>query len=214
MLLPEGVRRIVKPEIYPVHFSDGILALKWGIMKREVLVIIDMVNGFVKFGALSSPIVAGITPNVVALIKDFKARGKQIVTFSDCHGENDPEFAVYPPHCIRGTEEASLIPEIAVFEKSILSFEKNCTDGMQMDEINQFFTKNEFDSVTIAGCCTDICVQQFAVSLKKLYTKIGRKTAIIVPKNAVATFDAPGHPAKEMHEKALAEMKKAGILVE
>lgn len=211
--LDRKFKMINDPSVYPVELSNKLIVLKEAIMKKEVLVVIDMVNGFVKFGALHSPIVDEITPYVVRLVKDFKSHGKQVIAFCDCHELNDPEFALFPPHCIKGTPEAELIPEIAVFEKDMTVFYKCVTDGMAMEGIRNFFTQNTFDSVTVVGCCTDICVQQFAIGLGKLYNSLGRKTEIIVPESAVATFDAPGHNAEKEHKKALSVMEKAGVKI-
>lgn len=197
-----------------VELSDALMKLRSSIMKKEVLVIIDMVNGFVKHGALHSPLIDKITPRIIELIKDFEARGKSIIAFRDCHEENDIEFKAFPPHCIRGTSEVDLVHEIAVFEKSIQQvFDKNVFDGLAMEQIRDYFGHNSFDSVTLVGCCTDICVQQFALSLKKFYDKKGLGTTVCVVANAVATFDAPGHDAEKEHEKALAVMQRAGILI-
>ena len=209
----EEYKKISDPSVYSVELSGGLIKLREAIMKNEVLVVIDMVNGFVRIGALHSPLVDKITPNIVEYIKDFKSRGKPIVAFRDCHDENDPEFEVFPPHCIKGTAEAEFISEIAEFEKDMTVFDKCVTDGMAMDDIRKYFTDNLFDSVTVVGCCTDICIQQFTVGLKKLYNELKRDTEIIVPAIAVATFDAPGHSAEEEHKKALAVMQGAGIKV-
>lgn len=211
--LGEKYKLVTDPSIYPVELSDGLVGLRNSIMKKDILVVIDMVNGFVKFGALHSPLVDKITANVVACIKDFKSRGKQIVAFRDCHAKDDIEFKSFPPHCIKGTSEADLIPEIAIYERDMTVFDKCFTDGLAMKEIKNFFILNKFDTITVVGCCTDICVQQFAIGLRESYDKIGRKTEIIVMKSAVATFDAAGHNAKEEHEKALTLMRGAGVKI-
>lgn len=60
-------------------------------------------------GALYVPDAQSILENVHALLK--AASDRRITTVSSCcaHEENDPEFAVFPPHCLDGTRGAARI---------------------------------------------------------------------------------------------------------
>ena len=53
-------------------------------MKRLV-VIVDMVNGFVNFGNLADKNINRIVPNCVKLVETALERGDRIVAFKDCH---------------------------------------------------------------------------------------------------------------------------------
>lgn len=180
---------------------------------KDCLVIIDMVNGFVNEGALADKRINKITPNIEKLIKGAMSNGTPIIVFKDTHAEDDEEFNTYPPHCIKGTNECELIPELKKYEKNFHIIEKNTTNGFKTETFQHLVKWIEFDRVIVTGCCTDICVRDFSLSYMNYIKNTGAKTQIIVPENAVETFDAPNHNATQYNKKALAEMKKNGIFV-
>jgi nicotinamidase/pyrazinamidase len=51
-------------------------------------------------------------PNMKLLVD--AARGGRVLLVSDAclHAPDDPEFAQFPPHCVRGTEGAEIVPEL------------------------------------------------------------------------------------------------------
>ena len=65
--------------------------------------------------------------------------------------------------------------------------------------------------VTIVGCCTDICVLNLAIPLNNYFNQKNRNIEIIVPKNAVETFDSEMHKRYEYNEIAFKLMAQAGI---
>ena len=147
------------------------------------------------------------------MIETAKKKGMKIVAFRDCHEENDVEFETYPPHCLRGSEEAELIPEIKVYEDDMYIIDKPTTNGFNTKEFRGVMARNNFDNIIVCGCCTDICVQNFVLSLKKYFDKAGKNTQIYVYEKGVATFDSEVHNAKEIQEKSLNLMKNCGINV-
>jgi nicotinamidase/pyrazinamidase len=54
-------------------------------------------------GALAVTGAARLLPNVAALNEFAGKRGIPVVSTTDAHLENDPEFAHWPPHCVAGT---------------------------------------------------------------------------------------------------------------
>ena len=54
-------------------------------------------------GALYVPGAERIVPAVARLNRFAAGRGIPVVSTTDAHAENDPEFAAWPPHCIAGT---------------------------------------------------------------------------------------------------------------
>lgn len=178
---------------------------------KKLLVVVDMVNGFVNQGALADKKIDKITPVIVDLVKKAIAKNVPIVAFKDTHIENDIEFETYPPHCIRGTSECELIPQLKGFESKMISIEKSTTNGFETKEFRQIAKNNNFEEIVIVGCCTDICVEALAKSLVAYNRHKGRKTKITVVQNGVYTFDAPGHHAETQHKKALERMKKLGV---
>ena len=66
--------------------------------KHKLLVVVDMIRGFIEQGPLSGPAISTIIDDNVELIKDFTSRSQHVTAFRDAHGEDSREFAYYPPH--------------------------------------------------------------------------------------------------------------------
>ena len=62
-------------------------------------------------GKLYVPGAEKIIPNVQRLVKGADHVGILLVSSGDAHPEGDPEFQRFPPHCLRGTPGARIIPE-------------------------------------------------------------------------------------------------------
>lgn len=62
-------------------------------------------------GKLYVPGAEKIIPNIKRLVDEARAGRVLLVSSGDAHPENDPEFAVFPPHCLKGTPGADLLPE-------------------------------------------------------------------------------------------------------
>lgn len=62
-------------------------------------------------GKLYVPGAEKIIPNIRRLVNAATGAGAFLVSSGDAHPENDPEFQRFPPHCLRGTPGARIIPE-------------------------------------------------------------------------------------------------------
>ncbi len=78
---------------------------------------VDMQRDFVLPGGhLYVPGAEKLLPNIRTLI-DAARQGKVfLVSSGDFHAPNDPEFKIFPPHCIKGESGSELVPE-AVTDK-------------------------------------------------------------------------------------------------
>ena len=54
-----------------------------------------------------------------------------ILPYTDCHTADSPELASYPPHCLMGTEEPLLAPELSRLEA--MARPKNSTNAYLAD---------------------------------------------------------------------------------
>ena len=180
---------------------------------KNLLVVVDMVNGFVNFGNLADVKINKIVPKVESLIKKAIQDECKIVAFCDSHKENDVEFETYPEHCLEGSLESELIPELKIYESFMQVIKKSTTDGFVTEEFKKIIENNIFDNVTVCGCCTDICVQNFCNSLNNYFKENNISTKILVESDAVDTFDAPNHNAENVNKTALKEMQEWGIIV-
>ncbi|MDD4110329.1 MAG: cysteine hydrolase [Clostridia bacterium] len=173
---------------------------------KKLLVIIDMVNGFINEGALADKKINSITPNIVEIVKKADEKGYAIIAFKDCHTENDIEFKKHQPHCIKGTTECELIPELKLLEDKFCVIEKNTTNGFLTPQFENLVNKNKYSKVYVTGCCTDIGVEDFVKSYLAFNRENDRKTEIILIENAITTFDSPDHSSSLAHKHSLARM--------
>lgn len=170
---------------------------------KSLVVIVDMVNGFVNFGNLADKNINRIVPNCVKLVQKALENGGRIVAFKDCHSLNDPEFIDYPEHCVRWTPECELVPELKPYEKDMTVIEKPTTNGFNTPEFKQLIENEDFDEIIVAGCCTDICVANFLESLHTYLKEKGKNTKLFVAADAVDTFGGEGHDPDEVNAEYL-----------
>lgn len=180
---------------------------------RDLVVVVDVTNGFLNFGALADKKINKIIPNIERVIKGAKQKKMNIVAFKDCHKIGDEEFKTYPVHCLKGSKESEFIPELKKYEKDMLVIEKNTTNGFNTYEFKKIINTIEYDRVFVVGCVTDICVQDFVESYLGYINKNNKKTQIIVFEDASYTFDGPNHNAEEEHKKSISEMEGLGAKI-
>ena len=194
---------------------EGLQPINIDTLKSEntCLVIIDMINGFTREGALKSPRIEAIIPQIADLSRTAHKIGMTRIAFADCHTDKSFEFESYPVHCKAGSSESEIVDELKEIEGYHL-FNKNSTNGFLEPEFKKWILQHEdLDTFIITGDCTDICVMQFAVSLKTWFNLNDRKSRVIVPVNAVETYDLGIHNANLMNMFALNSMMGNGIEV-
>lgn len=180
---------------------------------KTVIVVVDMVNGFVYEGLLSSPRIAGIINSITELIR--RAEGCRKIFFLDQHEENSPELKTYGRHAVRGSSEDELIPEMLPLSEGANAsvIHKNSTNGFHAPGFKAWLKENE-DSVEnyiVTGCEADICVAHFATTLKTYFNENNLDRRIIVPIDAVETYDYGTHGGDLLKVVSLWEMKLNGI---
>lgn len=181
-----------------------------GVNNKSVLFIVDMNNGFAKEGALYSDRVEGIIPRVVKVTDMFVKNNMPVFAFTDRHKENSPEFNAFPIHCLEGTDETEIIDELKAFGESVKTIPKQSTNAFLEACTQQELEKLIEDDVKefiIVGCCTDLCVKQFALSLKTYFNMLNLKKDVSVVVNAVETYDAPQHEADFMNNITFMDMQ-------
>jgi nicotinamidase/pyrazinamidase len=151
----------------------------------NVVLVVDMVRGFCEEGhnLYVGATIREIIPRIRSLLQEEKANGSHIIFLCDTHDADDPEFKMFPPHCVRGTEEPGVIPELQEFAEEVIP--KRRYSGFFGTNLDQRLQELQPDKVIVVGDCTNICV---------LYT-------VADARNCVATFDA------EAHKFALQQLK-------
>ena len=160
---------------------------------KGMLIVVDMVNGFVREGVLHDEKIADVIPRQIELIKDAKSRGDLIVFIKDTHDENALEFKRFggTKHCVRGTSEANLVDELLPFEndEDTISIEKNSTSFMEAPEFRNLIAElYNIERVDVVGCCTDICDFNGTMGLANYFDQTNRNVELNVHTDAVATY--------------------------
>ncbi len=198
-------------EIFDMLGGLPMLRLKDLQGKQAALVIVDMVNGFTREGALKSSRVEGLIPEITGLSKVCDSLDIPKLAFADCHTKASPEFDAYPAHCMAGTHEGEIVDEIRELGGYVL-IPKNSTNGFLEEEFHKWLEENQqVNTFIITGDCTDICVQQFATTLKAWFNMQDRKARVMVPMNAVETYDLGLHDGELVNLMALYNMMINGI---
>ena len=162
---------------------------------KRCLIIVDMVNGFVREGVLHDEQIARIIPEQIKLIKEALASEDTIVIFiKDTHTKDSKEFKRFGDtvHCLKNTKEAELVDELKPYEglDNTISIEKNSTSFMEAPKFREVVEKLvNVEEYKIAGCCTDICVANGAIGLANYNDQRNRDVVIKAIVDAIATYD-------------------------
>src|SRR4030042_1413670 len=166
-------------------------------MANAVLVI-DMLRGFMEEGC---PLYCGakarhIIPHIQRLLEKEQSQGSKIFYICDHHDPADLEFKMFPPHCIAGTAESEVIPELARYSCEIVK--KKRYSAFYGPDLEQKLKRLKPEKIIVCGVCTDICVCHTVANARN------RDYTVEVPVDCVASSDEKAHYfALEHMEKVL-----------
>lgn len=194
-------------------YINSLTALPLNCLDQDktALVIMDVINGFTREGALKSARVEALIQVIAGLSEECGKRGIARIAFADSHAEKSPEFDSYPVHCLAGTSESEIVDELKKHPGYLL-IPKNSTNGFLETGFQDWLARNgAIRNFIIAGDCTDICVLQFALSLKAWFNMRNEQSRVIVPVDAVNTYDYGTHDGDLLHVVSLYIMAGSGI---
>jgi nicotinamidase/pyrazinamidase len=168
-------------------------------------------------GNLYVPGAEKLLPNIRRLT-DAARQGRVFLVSHGCfHTANDPEFQTFPPHCVKGTEGAELVPEaltgkvarvpndatakvpedLSQFQQILLEKQTlNIFESKHAEELLQRLGKDpEF---VVFGVVTEYCVSFAAKGLLQR----GRRVAVV--QDAIETLK------KEEGQATIAELARLG----
>ena len=164
----------------------------------KAILVIDMVRGFLEEG---HPLYCGakardIIPNIQRLLEKELKQGAKVFYPCDHHKPDDPEFKLFPPHCIEGTPEAELIPELSQYHGEIIS--KRHFSAFYDTSLERKLKELNPEVIVICGVCTDICVMHTVADARN------RGYEVEIPVDCVASVNDKAHFfALEHMEKVL-----------
>ena len=129
------------------------------------LLIVDMQHDFVRSdGALPVEAAAGTIDDIADLLWRARQRGAPVAYTQDTHTEDDREFEIWPPHCVRGTPGWEIIDELSPRPDELV-FRKNRYDGFYGTSLEHYLSHVwDVSQVVIVGTVANICVGQTAAS--------------------------------------------------
>ena len=180
---------------------------------NSAIFVIDMNNGFCEEGALADPTIKRIVPNIRKIIMDGLKRESALFFVNDKHKEDSVEIKRYAGHCITPREQKT-IKELSIFEEyADRVFYKNSTCALFAPGMMEMLLQmKNLKRIVITGCCTDICIMNFAVALRNFMDEWNVDVDIVVPINAVETFHIPNvHEREEANQFGYRVMESNGI---
>ncbi len=207
------------------------------------LVVVDAGVGFTREGNLADP--THMVPMVARIAETWRtldaAIGARLHTlcFLDTHQPDIPE-PPYPPHCIVGTGEELIDPDLSWLPERprVRVIRKDCINGFigaidRETGANAFcdwVIANGIRTLLVCGDCTDICVSDFVVTAlsarnhglltaalpsdRARYVAEITGLRVVVLQDACETFEAPGfHDREAAHHVGLWLMASRGAIL-
>ena len=167
-------------------------------------------------GALYVPGAEVLIANLVRLMSLARERGIPVISSADAHSPDDPEFAIWPAHCVAGTPGQRRIPETQFENPTIVPcrpgafcpperwsgqtvLEKvtyNTADNPNFDAVLRSLGRRQ---AVVFGVATEFCVRASALALRER----GQAVDLVVDSIQAIT--------EEGGRKALREMAEAGV---
>ena len=153
----------------------------------NALLVVDMLRGFLENGhnLFCGEDARKIIPTVKALLDQEISEGSKVFYICDAHQPNDLEFDIFPEHCLEGTLESQVIPELVEYPG--IRVNKNRYSGFYGTELGTFLEDLLPEKVIVCGVCTDICVLHTVADARN------RDYQVEVRVDSVASFDLEAH---------------------
>ncbi len=214
-------------EDWYTHLPEMPLAQLLAEPERAAIVSIDVIQGFCTAGPLASARVGQIVEPVTRLFRAAWAAGlRSIVLVQEAHDPQALEFEAWPPHGVRGTEEAQTVEPIRrlPFFDQLQVLHKNSISALQGTGLSEWITDHpQVDRFIAVGDCTDLCTYQLAMDLRLHANARQQPRRVIVPVDCTDTYDRTvetaqkegglPHPAELLHQVFLYHMALNGVEV-
>lgn len=155
--------------------------------EQTAVLVIDMLEDFIAPGApLEVPAGRKIVPALAERLERARAEGTPVIYVCDAHAPDDPEFAVWPPHAIQGTEGAQVVGDLAPRPGERI-VTKTSYSGFYETELEAELRSLGVDHLILTGVVTNICVLYTAADA------LMRGFTVTVPPDCVAGLNEEDH---------------------
>jgi nicotinamidase/pyrazinamidase len=185
--------------------------------RETVLVDVDTQVDFVEpAGALYVPRAEMLKPNFARLVEAARGRGLTIVASADAHPADDPEFTVFPPHCLAGSAGQKRVSETEPDRSFVIAIdgtapreardrgativlEKVACDLFTNPAADRVLRETQAKTAIVFGVALDYCVRAAALGLRAR----GYETVLV--------RDATEPVTREGGEETERELERAGV---
>lgn len=160
---------------------------------KEALLVIDMLNDFVREGApLEVPDTRSIIPVIQQEIEMAHAAGNPVIYVCDSHAADDKEFSKFgwPAHAVKGTPGAEIVDELKPAKNDIV-IPKDTYSGFYGTDLEKTLRLLGIEALRLTGDVTHICI---------LFTAAD---AVLRDYRVTVVVDGVAGIAREDHDAAL-----------
>jgi nicotinamidase-related amidase len=152
--------------------------------EKTAVIVVDMQNDFVrKGGSLLVPAAMETVENIRNLLEKARKAGVKTIYTQDTQIENDPEFDIWPRHCVKGTSGWEIIDELKPQSRDLIC-QKNRYDGFYGTWLDHFLGRIwKIEHLVIVGTVSNICVLHTAASAGL------RWYHVVIPANGISALN-------------------------
>ncbi len=170
--------------------------------EKSAIISIDVINGFLYEGPLSSPRVAAIGEPISRLMETAWDLGlHDILLVQEGHQADSLEFDAFGEHAVRGTSQADtidLIKNLSFYDKLTTVYKESIHPAIN-NGFNAWIEEREYlDTFIAVGDVTDLCVYHLTTYLRFYANAFHKQWRVIVPANCVQTWHLSVDDAKDL----------------
>ncbi len=133
---------------------------------RSAVVVIDMANDFVfPSGVIADAggpdyqrLAQAIIPTLRRVLNAARQAGIQVIYTTDAHTPGDSELKKWPPHAMKGTWQAEIVPDLVPSPEDIV-LEKTTYSPFASTDLEDILRERGITRLYITGLHTDCCVR-------------------------------------------------------
>jgi len=131
--------------------------------EKSALLIADMIKDFVdEDGALSVPAAKEIVSRIAELASEARELKAPVIYINDSHDPDDPEFEIWPPHALTGTDGTEVVSGLEPQEGDYVLAKKKYSAFFETG-LDELLRKLGVKHIVITGTVTNICVYATAL---------------------------------------------------
>jgi nicotinamidase/pyrazinamidase len=143
------------------------------LTNKDALIVVDMQNDFMPWGALPVPDADKIVPQLNAYIEAFSSRSLPVYFTRDWHPPDHISFkghgGIWPPHCVQETEGAQFHKDLVIPKDNKFIISKGTSrdfdaySGFQETLLDSLLRERGIRRLFVGGVATDYCVKNTVI---------------------------------------------------